>query len=72
MRRYACDAADPAAIELLFGNVVKDLGTPTLVVHNIDAIAYSNSLHGLVDQTLPDGSPKQISAVPNLGQAWLS
>ena len=32
----ACDAADPAAIELLFRNVVKDLGTPTLVVHNID------------------------------------
>ena len=36
VRRYACDAADPAAIELLFQNVVKDLGTPTLVVHNID------------------------------------
>ena len=36
VRRYACDAADPAAIELLFRNVVKDLGTPTLVVHNID------------------------------------
>ena len=36
VRRYACDAADPAAIELLFRNVVKDLGIPTLVVHNID------------------------------------
>ena len=36
VRRYACDAADPAAIELLFENVVRDLGTPTLVVHNID------------------------------------
>jgi NAD(P)-dependent dehydrogenase (short-subunit alcohol dehydrogenase family) len=36
VRRYACDAADPAAIERLFGSVVKDLGTPTLVVHNID------------------------------------
>jgi NAD(P)-dependent dehydrogenase (short-subunit alcohol dehydrogenase family) len=36
VRRYGCDAADPAAIERLFQSVVKDLGTPTLVVHNID------------------------------------
>jgi len=36
VRRYACDAADPASVERLFQNVVKDLGTPTLVVHNID------------------------------------
>jgi NAD(P)-dependent dehydrogenase (short-subunit alcohol dehydrogenase family) len=36
VRRYACDASDPAAVALLFQNVVRDLGTPTLVVHNID------------------------------------
>lgn len=36
VRRYACDAADPAAVELLFHDVVRDLGAPTLVVHNID------------------------------------
>ena len=36
VRRYACDAGDPAAVELLFQNVVRDLGRPTLVVHNID------------------------------------
>ena len=36
VRRYPCDAGDPAAVELLFRNVVRDLGTPTLVVHNID------------------------------------
>jgi len=36
VRRYACDAADPASVERLFNNVAKDLGTPTLVVHNID------------------------------------
>jgi NAD(P)-dependent dehydrogenase (short-subunit alcohol dehydrogenase family) len=36
IRRYACDASDPAAVELLFQNVVQDLGAPTLVVHNID------------------------------------
>jgi Enoyl-(Acyl carrier protein) reductase len=34
--RYACDAGEPAAVELLFQNVVRDLGAPTLVVHNID------------------------------------
>jgi len=36
VRRYACDASQPTAVELLFKNVVQDLGTPTLVVHNID------------------------------------
>src|SRR5215831_1705199 len=36
VRRYACDASEPAAVELLFANVVRDLGAPTLVVHNID------------------------------------
>ena len=41
IRRYACDAADPAAVELLFRNVVRDLGTPTLVVHNIDGFPVS-------------------------------
>jgi NAD(P)-dependent dehydrogenase (short-subunit alcohol dehydrogenase family) len=36
VRRYACDASEPSAVELLFENVVRDLGAPTLVVHNID------------------------------------
>ena len=36
IRRYACDASEPAAVEQLFQQVVGDLGTPTLVVHNID------------------------------------
>jgi len=36
VRRYACDASEPAAVELLFQNVVRDLGALTLVVHNID------------------------------------
>ena len=35
VRRYVCDASEPAAVELLFQNVVRDLGAPTLVVHNI-------------------------------------
>lgn len=36
VRRYACDASKPVAITLLFQDVVRDLGVPTLVVHNID------------------------------------
>src|SRR5260370_10756347 len=36
VRRYACDASDPASVELLFRNVADELGVPTLVVHNID------------------------------------
>jgi hypothetical protein len=36
VRRYACDASEPAAVELLFHDVARDLGAPTLVVHNID------------------------------------
>ncbi len=36
VRRYACDAREPAAVETLFQRVVQDLGSPTLVVHNID------------------------------------
>lgn len=36
VRRYGCDASEPAAVELLFQNVVRDFGRPTLVVHNID------------------------------------
>src|SRR3954451_24233658 len=36
VHRYACDATEPAAVEQLFENVVRDIGTPRLVVHNID------------------------------------
>src|SRR5678815_3113630 len=33
VRRYECDASEPAAVASLFQSVVRDLGTPTLVVH---------------------------------------
>jgi len=36
VRRYGCDASEPAAVAALFENVVRDFGTPRLVVHNID------------------------------------
>jgi NAD(P)-dependent dehydrogenase (short-subunit alcohol dehydrogenase family) len=36
VKRYACDASDPAAVERLFQDVVRELGPLRLVVHNID------------------------------------
>jgi len=36
VRNYACDAADPVAVGRLFESVTAELGSPTLVVHNID------------------------------------
>jgi len=36
VRRYACDAGEPAEIARLFESVARELGTPRLVVHNID------------------------------------
>lgn len=36
VRRYACDASEPEAVELFFRSAVRELGAPTLVVHNID------------------------------------
>ena len=36
VRRYMCDASEPAPVTMLFENIVHDLGAPTLVVHNID------------------------------------
>lgn len=36
VRRYACDATQPRSVADLFTQVSDDLGTPRLVVHNID------------------------------------
>jgi NAD(P)-dependent dehydrogenase (short-subunit alcohol dehydrogenase family) len=36
VRRFACNASEPASVDQLFKNVVQDIGTPRLVVHNID------------------------------------
>ena len=33
---YRCDAGNAAEVEKLFATVTADLGTPTLVIHNID------------------------------------
>jgi NAD(P)-dependent dehydrogenase (short-subunit alcohol dehydrogenase family) len=52
VRRYACDASEAAAVDLLFGNVVRDLGTPTLVVHNIDG-----RVAGIFRKEITDADP---------------
>jgi NAD(P)-dependent dehydrogenase (short-subunit alcohol dehydrogenase family) len=52
VRRYACDAADPAAVASLFHSVVRDLGSPTLVVHNIDG-----RVPGIFGKAITDAEP---------------
>jgi NAD(P)-dependent dehydrogenase (short-subunit alcohol dehydrogenase family) len=53
VRRYACDASEPAAVELLFQVVVRDLGAPTLVVHNIDG-----RVAGIFRKGITDADPR--------------
>ena len=50
--RYACDASEPAAVEQLFANVVRDFGTPRLVVHNIDG-----RVPGILRKTIVEADP---------------
>lgn len=52
VRRFACDASDPAAVERLFQNVVRDLGVPTLVVHNIDG-----RMQGIFRKSITEADP---------------
>ena len=49
VHRYACNAADPASVEQLFANVTRELGSPTLVVHNIDGRVAGIFRKGIVD-----------------------
>jgi NAD(P)-dependent dehydrogenase (short-subunit alcohol dehydrogenase family) len=52
VRRYTCDASDPAAVAQLFDHVARDLGTPRLVVHNIDG-----RVPGIFRKTIIDADP---------------
>jgi NAD(P)-dependent dehydrogenase (short-subunit alcohol dehydrogenase family) len=52
VRRYGGDASDPAAAGKLFDNVVSDLGTPRLVVHNIDG-----RVPGIFRKTILEAEP---------------
>jgi len=55
VRRYACDASEPAAVDLLFRNVLRDLGAPTLLVHNIDG-----RVPGIFGQAITDADPSMV------------
>jgi NAD(P)-dependent dehydrogenase (short-subunit alcohol dehydrogenase family) len=55
VRRYACDASDSPSVELLFQNVVRDLGVPTLVVHNIDG-----RVPGIVGKGVIEADPGMV------------
>jgi NAD(P)-dependent dehydrogenase (short-subunit alcohol dehydrogenase family) len=50
--RYGCDASEPADVERLFANVVRELGRPTLVVHNIDG-----RVPGIFRKTIIEADP---------------
>jgi NAD(P)-dependent dehydrogenase (short-subunit alcohol dehydrogenase family) len=52
VRRYGCDASDPPAVAQLFDNVVRDLGVPRLVVHNIDG-----RVPGIFRKTIVEAEP---------------
>jgi NAD(P)-dependent dehydrogenase (short-subunit alcohol dehydrogenase family) len=49
VRRYACDASEPAAVKGLFDDAARDLGPPTLVVHNIDGRVAGIFRKGIVE-----------------------
>ncbi len=55
VRRYACDASDPADVAKLFETVVRDLGPPTLVVHNIDG-----RVPGIFGKKITEAEPAMV------------
>lgn len=57
VRLYACDASDPAAVEQLFENLVRELGAPRLVVHNIDG-----RVAGIFRKTITEADPEMAFA----------
>jgi NAD(P)-dependent dehydrogenase (short-subunit alcohol dehydrogenase family) len=57
VRRYTCDATEPAAVAQLFDNVVRDIGTPRLVVHNIDG-----RVPGIFRKTIIEAEPAMALA----------
>ncbi len=55
VRRYACDASEPASVAQLFEDVVRDLGAPTLVVHNIDG-----RVPGIFGKGIAEADPSMV------------
>jgi NAD(P)-dependent dehydrogenase (short-subunit alcohol dehydrogenase family) len=58
VRRYACDAAEPAAVANLFESVQRDLGDPRLVVHNIDG-----RMHDIFRKGVTEADPGLVEQV---------
>lgn len=54
---YACDASEPKDVEALFQNVIHDLGSPTLVVHNIDG-----RVQGIFRKSIIEAEPEMAFA----------
>jgi NAD(P)-dependent dehydrogenase (short-subunit alcohol dehydrogenase family) len=65
VRRYACDASEPTAVAQLFGNVAQDIGTPRLVVHNIDG-----RVPGILRKSVIEADP--VMALETLRNSALS
>jgi NAD(P)-dependent dehydrogenase (short-subunit alcohol dehydrogenase family) len=57
VRRYACDASEPKDVKRLFQDVVRDLGSPTLVVHNIDG-----RVAGILRKGIAEADPDLVLA----------
>ena len=55
VRRYACDASEPASVEQLFQHVARDLGAPRLVVHNIDG-----RVAGIFRKSITEADPDMV------------
>jgi len=55
VRRFACDASDPAQVRSLFERVVQELGVPSLVVHNIDG-----RVPGIFGKGITDADPAMV------------
>lgn len=52
---YACDASAPEAVAGLFDGVVRELGAPRLVVHNIDG-----RVAGIFGKTIDEADPGMV------------
>ena len=66
VRRYACDASEPAAVAQLFANVAREIGTPRLVVHNIDGRVPGIFRKGILEADPTDGELVLSAVYPNV------
>jgi NAD(P)-dependent dehydrogenase (short-subunit alcohol dehydrogenase family) len=58
VRRYRCDASDPESVTSLFASVDQELGSPRLVVHNIDG-----RMRDIFRKALTEADPELVRGV---------